>query len=61
MMWQKHPGSRMSVPLGKLILFTSLASGASVLVYYLMQSEPASCLGHGRLLCSCSSIKGNTC
>uniref|UniRef100_A0A8C8ZZL9 Cytochrome c oxidase assembly factor 1 n=1 Tax=Prolemur simus TaxID=1328070 RepID=A0A8C8ZZL9_PROSS len=37
MMWQKHPGSRMSVPLGKLILFTSLASGASVLVYYLMQ------------------------
>ncbi|XP_012502361.1 PREDICTED: cytochrome c oxidase assembly factor 1 homolog [Propithecus coquereli] len=38
MMWQKHPGSRMSMPLGKLILFTSvLCSGGFALMYYLIQ------------------------
>ncbi|XP_053464661.1 cytochrome c oxidase assembly factor 1 homolog [Nycticebus coucang] len=38
MRWQKHPGSRTSMPLGKLILFSSvLFSGGFALVYYLIQ------------------------
>uniref|UniRef100_A0A8C5YBX0 Cytochrome c oxidase assembly factor 1 n=1 Tax=Microcebus murinus TaxID=30608 RepID=A0A8C5YBX0_MICMU len=40
MMWQKHSGSRMSMSLGKLILFAGvLTSGGSALVYYFVQSE----------------------
>nr|XP_019574412.1 PREDICTED: cytochrome c oxidase assembly factor 1 homolog isoform X2 [Rhinolophus sinicus] len=36
--WQKSPGSRMPVPLGKLVLFTSMTtSGGCALVYYLIQ------------------------
>ncbi|XP_003797600.1 cytochrome c oxidase assembly factor 1 homolog isoform X1 [Otolemur garnettii] len=37
MRWQKHPGSRTSMLLGKLILYSALFSGGSVLVYYLIQ------------------------